>query len=220
MVSQSRKPASSRDRLLAAAAAEFAARGFAGAKVDRIAARARLNKAMIYYHFRSKAALYREVLLDVFRTIADAVSEDAADESPEAGIRHFIRSVAGVLAERPHFAPIWLREMAEGGMHLDASLAGQLQRVLGRLERIVHGGRRRARHRAVHPLAVQLGIVGPILLFLASTPVRARLAPPAGDVAGIDIDYETLLNHVEAATLGAMTQEAPAVDGSTRRRGA
>ncbi|HXW08421.1 MAG TPA: TetR family transcriptional regulator, partial [Vicinamibacterales bacterium] len=42
---------SSRHRLLDAAAAEFAAHGFAGASVDRIAAAAGLNKAMIYYHF-------------------------------------------------------------------------------------------------------------------------------------------------------------------------
>ena len=53
---------SSRDRLLTAAAAEFAMRGFEGAKVDRIAKHARVNKAMLYYHFTSKAALYREIL--------------------------------------------------------------------------------------------------------------------------------------------------------------
>ena len=45
------RSARSRQRLLTAAAAEFAARGFAGASVDRIARAARVNKAMIYYHF-------------------------------------------------------------------------------------------------------------------------------------------------------------------------
>ena len=60
----------SRQRLFAAAAVEFAARGFAGASVDRIAAAARVNKAMIYYHFKSKAALYREILRDMFSAVA------------------------------------------------------------------------------------------------------------------------------------------------------
>ena len=41
------------DAILAAAALEFAERGFAGARVDRIARRARVNKAMLYYHFKS-----------------------------------------------------------------------------------------------------------------------------------------------------------------------
>jgi len=46
--SQPLRSASSRQRLLAAAAAEFAARGFAGASVERIARAARVNKAMLY----------------------------------------------------------------------------------------------------------------------------------------------------------------------------
>ena len=54
------------DQILAAAAAEFADRGFAGARVDRIARRARVNKAMLYYHFGSKQRLYRTLLRRVF----------------------------------------------------------------------------------------------------------------------------------------------------------
>ena len=54
------------DRILAAAAVEFAARGYAGARVDSIARRARVNKAMLYYHFRSKQGLYRALLRDTF----------------------------------------------------------------------------------------------------------------------------------------------------------
>ena len=59
-----RRPAT-RDRSLAAASAECAARGFAASGVDRIARRARDNKAMIYYHFDSKLALYTAILRDV-----------------------------------------------------------------------------------------------------------------------------------------------------------
>ena len=46
-----------RTRILAAAAAEFGVHGFAATTVDRIARRARVNKAMIYYHFPNKRAL-------------------------------------------------------------------------------------------------------------------------------------------------------------------
>src|SRR5687768_16443918 len=64
------RSAGSRERLFAAAATEFAARGFAGASVDRIARAAGLNKAMIYYHFTSKAALYRAILREMFEAVA------------------------------------------------------------------------------------------------------------------------------------------------------
>src|SRR5690606_30570223 len=169
---QKRDAVRSRERLLAAAAAEFAARGFAGAKVDRISAKARLNKAMIYYHFGSKAALYREVLLDVFRTVAAAVDADVTATDPAEKIREFIRAVAGAVASRPHFGPIWLREMAEGGAHVDASVLAPVQHVLAVLHRIVAAGTAAGMFRPTHPLILHLGIVGPLLVFTASAPVR------------------------------------------------
>src|SRR5213593_4761930 len=58
----SRNPERSRERILTAAFQEFAARGFAGARVDRIASRAGINKRMLYHYFGDKEALFREVL--------------------------------------------------------------------------------------------------------------------------------------------------------------
>jgi TetR/AcrR family transcriptional regulator len=57
-----------REKILAAALAEFSAKGFAGARVDAIARRARVNKRMLYYCFGAKQDLYREILR---RKIAD-----------------------------------------------------------------------------------------------------------------------------------------------------
>jgi len=74
----------SRDRILAAATAEFALRGFEGTTVDRIAARARLNKAMIYYHFRSKKDLYSTVLRSIFTTMGDGLTAIAASNAAPA----------------------------------------------------------------------------------------------------------------------------------------
>ena len=51
-----------REKILAAALTEFSARGFAGARVDSIARRARVNKRMLYYCFGAKQDLYREIL--------------------------------------------------------------------------------------------------------------------------------------------------------------
>src|ERR687889_472489 len=94
----------SRQRVFAAAAAEFARRGYAGANVDRIARAARLNKAMIYYHFKSKAALYREILRDMFGAVRDAVAEvEASAAPPQDKIRRYVEAIAAAAAARPHF---------------------------------------------------------------------------------------------------------------------
>ena len=57
-----RNPKRSRERILAAALKEFAAKGFAGARVDFIARRAAINKRMLYHYFGNKEHLFREVL--------------------------------------------------------------------------------------------------------------------------------------------------------------
>jgi AcrR family transcriptional regulator len=57
-----RNPQRTRERILAAALKEFAANGFAGARVDVIAGRAAINKRMLYHYFGDKEHLFREVL--------------------------------------------------------------------------------------------------------------------------------------------------------------
>lgn len=57
-----RNPERSRARILAAALKEFAAKGFAGARVDAIARRANINKRMLYHYFGDKEELFKAVL--------------------------------------------------------------------------------------------------------------------------------------------------------------
>jgi AcrR family transcriptional regulator len=209
MVSRRPLPPSTRDRLLDAAAAEFAARGFDGAKVDRIALR--------YYHFRSKAGLYREILRRLFQSIADAVAGVLRDGGPpDLQVRRFVRVIAGEAIAQPHFPAIWLREMADGGRHLDEPTIRAIGAVVGGLAAVLRRGHQTGTLRDVHPLAVHLGIVAPLLLFAASEPVRARFE---GVVPGpaMRVTRQAVLDHVEAATLAVITP-APHVRKTAPRR--
>lgn len=68
-----------RERIMAAALKEFAARGFAGARTDAIAHRAHVNERMIFYCFESKEGLYRAVLKQKLAAKA-AMIESTPDE--------------------------------------------------------------------------------------------------------------------------------------------
>jgi AcrR family transcriptional regulator len=68
-----------RQRLLEAAAAEFAERGVAGARVDRIVATARSNKAQLYQYFGSKERLFDEVFSVHIAWLVAEVVLDGAD---------------------------------------------------------------------------------------------------------------------------------------------
>ncbi|MCU1479788.1 MAG: transcriptional regulator, TetR family [Subtercola sp.] len=68
-----------RERILTAAAHEFAERGLAGARIDRIAAGAASNVRLIYSHFGSKENLFGEVLNRELTALAETVPVDVDD---------------------------------------------------------------------------------------------------------------------------------------------
>ncbi len=116
--SAAHKERNSRERILDGAAEEFAAAGFAGARIDRIARRTRLNVRMIYYHFGSKQGLYRAVLQSIYEQmsrILDALPPSAPNRSLEAIGLYF-----DLLTEQPRFADVLVRELLDGAKHLKA----------------------------------------------------------------------------------------------------
>jgi TetR/AcrR family transcriptional regulator len=208
----------SRHRLLAAAAHEFAARGFDGAKVGRIAERARINKAMLYYYFTNKAALYREVLRDVFGAAAETV-EAVRDRGgpPRDQLRAFIAGLAQSAMTRPDFPTMWLREIAEGGRHLDDSVVAQMSRVMQTLSAILDDGQRAGVFRKIHPLVAQMGIVAPLLVYAASAPIRQRFTGRV-PVRLTGVPRGEVLKHVQSTTLASLETNRPAAQRVITRR--
>jgi AcrR family transcriptional regulator len=70
-----------RRRILDAAAREFAEKGLAGARIDAIAERAKVNKAMIYYVHGSKDDLHLAVIRDLFEEKIIQIDSRVADVS-------------------------------------------------------------------------------------------------------------------------------------------
>ena len=194
----------SRARLFAAAAAEFAARGYAGANMDRVARAARLNKAMIYYHFGSKAGLYREILADMFGEVGRRVRIVAGSAaSPDDKIRGFVEAIAGAAAERPHFPPIWLREIAEGAQHVDTPTLTYAKDVLATLGAIIDEGRAAGRFTPASPLLVHAGIVAPLMFFFVTERIRRKFER-AGVAGASQITREMVVAHVQRLALAVL----------------
>ena len=64
-----RNPERTRERIYDAATKVFAQKGFDGARVDRIAAEAKVNKQLLYHHFGSKDGLFTAVLERAYQSI-------------------------------------------------------------------------------------------------------------------------------------------------------
>ena len=69
------RPEHSRAAILKAAVYEFAQEGVAGARTDAIAQSAGVNKALLYYYFKDKEAIYDAVLDQVFGGVRAAIHE-------------------------------------------------------------------------------------------------------------------------------------------------
>ena len=115
----------SRNRILESAETEFAEFGLAGARVDRIAERAGINKAMIYYHFSSKENLYRTIIRDQYEKIGD-IAIKTADEGAdfEAYFHEISKTLHMVFSPRGRFGKILMHELASGGRYLKEALSG------------------------------------------------------------------------------------------------
>ncbi|MFK4110650.1 TetR family transcriptional regulator [Streptomyces sp. NPDC002176] len=104
-------PDSTRERILAAATAEFAQYGIAGARIERIAKAARTSKERLYAHFRGKEELYATVAARELTAVTEATRLDPLDLPGYAGRLH------------DHFAahPERLRLMGWGRLELDGA---------------------------------------------------------------------------------------------------
>lgn len=107
-----------RQRLLSAAAAEFAERGYAGASSESISRRAGMSKATFYEHFSNKEdciiALFdraTEVVMQAQLTAAEGAGSGDAIERMRAGTRAFLSA----LSEYPEFAQTLLVEIIGAG---------------------------------------------------------------------------------------------------------
>jgi TetR/AcrR family transcriptional regulator len=198
----------SRTRLLAAATAEFALRGFDGTTTDRIAARARLNKAMIYYHFRSKRALYTSVLRSVFTAMGDRLGAIASsDADPADKLDRFVATFVLEGQTLSHIAPILLREIAEGGRRLDEESYTVMVRVVRSMTDIVEQGCAAGQFAPIDPVLLYLTTVWPIVVYLATRPIRSAVARVAHfDPARLDTDR--FIQHMQMLNRRALTPAA------------
>ncbi len=195
------------DKILAAAAFEFAGRGFAGATVDRIARRARVNKAMLYYHFGSKRALYRTLLRRMFtlasdRLLAVATSDRPPAEKIDAAIATFVE----LIREHASFPAIMLREVAEGGAHLDPETLTVLAKVPRTVSTIVQDGINQGAFRPVNPLFAHFTLFAPVVFYLAGAPIRKEISHL--HLLDLAASPDAFVQHVREATRLALVCDA------------
>ena len=115
-------PEANRARIVAAATAEFASRGFKGASMDAIAARTSTTRALINYYFGSKEKLYLEVLERVYAEIRDAERDLELDHLPPAeALRSIVEFTYNYYVDHEYFVRLVVAENQAKGRYLKRS---------------------------------------------------------------------------------------------------
>ncbi len=181
-------------RILDAAAGEFADKGYDGARMEAIARRAGVNKALLYYHVGDKPALYQEVLDRVFADMAAGVTvATATAQEPATRLRRLITTIGGHIGRHNHFAPIMMREIAGGATRLSDDNRKAMLSIVRTLNDILHEGQARKLFRPSDALITHILIIGSMMFYSAGEPLRRQLA---GELNNLNQNAETAIDQV------------------------
>lgn len=170
------RPEESRAAILQSAICEFSREGVAGARTDAIARAARVNKALLYYYFKDKEALYGAVLDEVFGGLTTTVIKVLSQDIPP---REKILAYAGAhfdyVASHPSYPRIVQSEMMRAGR----GSAEQLERIakqyfrplFGKISELLKAGQITGEFRQVDPLQFIPTMIAVIVFYFTNAPV-------------------------------------------------
>lgn len=156
------------------ATTEFAEFGFSGARVDRIARRAGVNKAMIYYHYSSKEDLYVSILTAKIDSLSQVIKSSMdANEDLESILLKLARFYNQILAAEPRIRQIFLHEMASGAKFMKKSFADIMthRSIPQQLRQILEKGMREGKYRQCDARQAIIGFIGMNFFYIVSSPL-------------------------------------------------
>ncbi len=164
-----------KDNILNAAKQLFAKRGYDGCNVDHIADKAKVNKATIYYHFKSKALLYETVLeLNLRRFLKRLRKKVHEHDSPERKLEAFVSTYASNFADDQQMAPLMLRELASDGTHLTDKTRAVLSEIIAEVDVILEEGRASGLFIDAKSFIPYFMIVGSMNIFTSTKKLRKK----------------------------------------------
>lgn len=130
-----------RREIIGIATAHFSDKGFAGARVDEIAAATATSKRMIYYHFGSKEGLYRAVLTEAYRGIRSAELDAGLDLlSPLDALERLTALTFDYHFRHPELVRLVMDENMRHGPHIAMVVEARNELVLPKTAALIARG--------------------------------------------------------------------------------
>ncbi len=134
---QRRKGEATAERILNAAEALFAERGYAGTTLRDVATAVDLRIPSLYNHFPSKEALYEAVLERGIQPVLVVLSELVDGDSAQRAASRVVERIMALLARRPALPRLIQHEALSGGEHLTPMLREWIGPVFARANELI-----------------------------------------------------------------------------------
>jgi AcrR family transcriptional regulator len=161
-----------RQAIIEAATEEFASLGLGGARIDAIAARAGLNKRLLYYYFGNKEALFLAVLERAYENIRTAERALQLDEiDPVEAIRRLVSFTWHYYIGHPEFMTLLNSENLHHAAHLKNSdqIQAMNSPLIQTLDKVLEQGRASGLFRAgIDPLQLYISIAALSFFYLSN----------------------------------------------------
>ena len=173
------QPEESRAAILKAAVTEFAEHGIAGARTDAIARAAHVNKALLYYYFKDKDALYEAVLDHVFSGLRARVMPVLESKlPPRQKMLEYLGAYFDYIAANPRFPRVvqaeWMRSGA-GSAPMQRVAKEYFRPIFLKLADVLREGIEAGEFRAVNPMDFLPSVVGVIIFYFSAAPLMKTL---------------------------------------------
>ncbi len=157
----------------------FIEKGRHGAKMQEIADRAGINKALLHYYYRSKEKLYGKIFeFLIWHNINELLALLDSDLSFPEYLRTFISEYTDLLNKNPKIPLFILKELSEGGAVVKRVLKNLVENGkfdTGKALRVIERGMERGEIVRMDPLQVIATIVGSCLFYFISEPIFKTL---------------------------------------------
>jgi len=176
-----------KEKIISAAIEVFAEKGKHGARMEQIAAKAGVNKAMLYYYYSSKDNLFYEVLKSIIQNISQHMFSTfhlsiASDRSPIERVKRIVNAHFEAFSQNSNFAKIALQALANEP-HAIRSIIKNIKDNAGgtdttpveNFRSIFEEGISRKELRNIDPKQVLISIIGMNLVYFIGKPVAEAL---------------------------------------------
>jgi TetR/AcrR family transcriptional regulator len=170
------RSADTRAAILAAAEQIFAKSGLAGARTDAIAVSAGVNKALLYYYFKSKGGLYEAVVEDHFREFnRQALEVLAAPGAARTVLLRYVSLYFDFISARQRYAALYQQLMTARGGPLERLVRKYFVPRSAAFNKLLERGIRDGEFRRTDARHTAISIVGLIVFYFSAAPVLQLL---------------------------------------------